>query len=267
VTGYATSEDTVSGYDGATHSLEIRGLAKSFFLNGRWRSVLDRIDLDIDSGEFVAIVGESGSGKTTLLRIIAGLENADTGSVAVGGKPIAGVGRERGMVFQEPCLLPWLTVRRNIGLGLELRDLPRATIDETVDEFLDLVGLGSFATAYPSQLSGGMAQRVGIARALAVRPQILLLDEPLGSLDAMTRMRMQRELERIWEEQRVTMIMVTHDIEEAVYLADRVVVLANGGSGIREVISVPLSRPRDRSSPEFVALRQALLREFHLSAH
>jgi sulfonate transport system ATP-binding protein len=251
----------------ATHGLEIRGLAKSFMLNGGPRPVFNRIDLDIDDGEFVAIVGESGSGKTTLLRIIAGLERADAGSVAVGGRPIDGVGCERGMVFQEPRLLPWLTVRKNISLGLELRKLSLPAIDETVDAFLELVGLSAFASAYPSQLSGGMAQRVGIARALATRPQILLLDEPLGALDAMTRMRMQRELERIWQEQRVTMVMVTHDIEEAVYLADRVVVLAGGGAGIREVLPVPLPRPRDRSCPEFVAAREALLREFHLSTH
>jgi sulfonate transport system ATP-binding protein len=257
----------MSGQATTMHDLEIRALTKSFPINGSRRPVLRRVDLDIDEGEFVAIVGESGSGKTTLLRIIAGLESADSGSVVVAGRQVDGVGSERGMVFQEPRLLPWLTVRDNIGIGLELRKLARLEIEEVTDRLLDLVGLREFAAAYPSQLSGGMAQRVGIARALAIRPQILLLDEPLGALDAMTRMRMQRELESLWQEHRITMIMVTHDIEEAVYLADKVVVMANGGAGIRRTLPVPLSRPRDRSSSEFVALREALLQEFHLGAH
>lgn len=256
----------ISGYERTGHSLEIRDLAKSFVINGSVLPVFSRLDLDIERGEFVAIVGESGSGKTTLLRIVAGLETADGGSVAVSGKYVDGVGTERGMVFQEPRLLPWLTVRKNVSIGLELRNLPQSEIDRTVEEFLDLVGLGEFAAAYPSQLSGGMAQRVGIARALATNPEILLLDEPLGALDAMTKMRMQRELERIWQEQRVTMIMVTHDIEEAVYLADRIVVMSGGGESIREVIPVALPRPRDRSCPEFSKVREALLREFNLNS-
>jgi sulfonate transport system ATP-binding protein len=248
-------------------SIEIRDLAKAFTINGNRHIVFDGIDLDIEPREFVAIVGESGSGKTTLLRIIAGLETADAGSVAVGGRPVEGVGSERGMVFQEPRLLPWLTVWKNVGLGLELRKLPRPAIERIVAELLDLVGLRGFATAYPSQLSGGMAQRVGIARALAINPEFLLLDEPLGALDAMTRMRMQGELERIWQEQRLTVIMVTHDIEEAVYLADKAVVMAGGRGGIGKVLPVPLPRPRHRSSAQFVEVREALLREFHLSTH
>jgi sulfonate transport system ATP-binding protein len=246
-------------------SLEIRNLAKSFVVNGRVHPVFSRFDLDIERGEFVAIVGESGSGKTTLLRIIAGLETADGGSVAVGGRYVDGVGSERGMVFQEPRLLPWLTVRKNVSLGLELRNLPRPAIDRTVAEFLDLVGLGQFASAYPSQLSGGMAQRVGIARALATDPEILLLDEPFGALDAMTRLRMQSELERIWQERNLTMIMVTHDIEEAVYLADKVIVMSSARAGIGEAITVSLPRPRDRSCGEFVEVREALLRQFNLA--
>jgi sulfonate transport system ATP-binding protein len=256
----------IYGYERPEHSLEIRDLAKSFVIDGRELPVFSGIDLDIKRGAFVAIVGESGSGKTTLLRIIAGLEAADRGSVAVGGKLVNGVGGERGMVFQEPRLLPWLTVRKNVSIGLELRHLPRSAIHRKVGEFLDLVGLGEFASTYPSQLSGGMAQRVGIARALATNPQILLLDEPLGALDAMTRLRMQRELERIWQEHRVTMIMVTHDIEEAVYLADEIVVLSGGRDSIRCVIPVALPRPRDRSCGEFGAVREKLLREFHLGA-
>src|SRR5271163_947957 len=157
---------------GITHSLEIKDLAKSFIINGNRLPVFSGVDLTIERGEFVVIVGESGSGKTTLLRIIAGLETADGGSVSVSGKYVDGVGTECGIVFQEPRLLPWLIVRKNVSIGLELRKLPRPEIDRTVDEFLDLVGLGEFASAYPSQLSGGMAQRIGIARALAINPQI-----------------------------------------------------------------------------------------------
>jgi sulfonate transport system ATP-binding protein len=170
-------------------------------------------------------------------------------------------------VFQEPRLLPWLVVRKNVSLGLELRNVPRPVIDRTVKEFLDLVDLGGSASAYPSQLSGGMAQRVGIARALAIDPQILLLDEPVGALDAITRMRMQGELERIWQERKVTTVMVTHDIEQAVYLADKIVVMSGRRDGISEVIPVALPRPRDRASGEFAEVREALLEEFHLSAH
>lgn len=247
--------------------LEIRDLTKSFAINGRSHAVFSSVDLNIEPGEFVVIVGESGSGKTTLLRIVAGLETADAGSVTVNGERVSGVSGDRGMVFQEPRLLPWLTVRQNVNIGLELRRLPRAAIDRRVDEFLALVGLREFASAYPRQLSGGMAQRVGIARALVTNPEVLLLDEPLGALDAMTRMRMQCELERIWSEQNVTMIMVTHDIEEAVYLADKIVVMSGGGANIGEVIEVALPRPRNRSSNEFTTIREALLRKFRLSSH
>lgn len=254
----------IDNHESRECNLEIKGLTKSFIINGRAHLILSGVDLSIERSEFVAIVGESGSGKTTLLRIVAGLEAADGGSVAVGGKKVCGVGVERGIVFQEPRLLPWLTVHQNVSLGLELRRLPRPAINQKVEEFLNLVGLGQFSAAYPGQLSGGMAQRVGIARALATNPEILLLDEPLGALDAMTKMRMQRELERIWQEYGVTMIMVTHDIEEAVYLADRIVVLSGGANNIRRVIPVPLPRPRDRSSRQFGEIREALFQEFHL---
>jgi sulfonate transport system ATP-binding protein len=262
-----SGDGIMSRTDRATHNLEIRNIAKSFMIDGRIHSVFSRFDLDIEPGEFIAIVGESGSGKTTLLRIIAGLETADAGSVLLGGRWLDGVGKERGMVFQEPRLLPWLTVRKNVGIGLELRKLPRLVVDRTVTEFLELVGLGNFGAAYSSQLSGGMTQRVGIARALVTEPEILLLDEPLGALDAMTKLRMQRELKRIWLERNLTMIMVTHDIEEAVYLADKIVVMSGGREGIGEVVPVSTSRPRDRSSGEFAELRETLLRQFNLASH
>jgi len=248
------------------HGLEIRGVSKSFVINGRPHSVFSQVDLDIAPGEFVVIVGESGSGKTTLLRIIAGLETPDRGSVAVNRRVVDGVGAERVMVFQEPRLLPWLTVRKNVSFGLELRGGRREAVERKVDASLQLVGLSAFASAYPSQLSGGMAQRVGIARALVTDPEILLLDEPLGALDAMTRMRMQHELERLWEDNNLTTVMVTHDIEEAVYLADTIVVMGGARAGFDEVVSVPLPRPRDRSAPEFVEIRESLLRRFNLNA-
>jgi sulfonate transport system ATP-binding protein len=262
-----TPEKTMGGRDRGDYGLAIRDLAKSFVIDGRLHPVFGRLDLDIERGEFVVILGESGSGKTTLLRIIAGLDAADRGSVMVNGKAVVGVGAERVMVFQEPRLLPWLTVRKNVSFGLELRNQPRQAIGRKVDEALRLVRLGAFASAYPSQLSGGMAQRVAIARALVTDPEILLLDEPLGALDAMTRMRMQHELERLWLDSQPTMIMVTHDIEEAVYLADKIVVMSGGGGALGEVMPVSLPRPRDRSSTQFVEIRETLLRRFSLASH
>jgi sulfonate transport system ATP-binding protein len=256
----------MSGQQRGGHGLEIRDLAKSFAIDGRLHPVFQQLDLDIERGEFVVIVGESGSGKTTLLRIIAGLETADHGAVAVNGKTVDGVGGQRVMVFQEPRLLPWLTVRKSVSFGLELRGHPRDAIGHKVDDALRLVGLGAFSSAYPAQLSGGMAQRVGIARALVTDPEILLLDEPLGALDAMTRMRMQQELERLWQDNGATMIMVTHDIEEAVYLADKIVVMGTGRDGASELVPVPLPRPRDRSAAQFVEIRETLLRRFNLIA-
>jgi sulfonate transport system ATP-binding protein len=235
-------------------SLEIRGLGKSFALDGRRHPVFAGLAFGISPGEFVVIVGESGSGKTTLLRIIAGLEVPDTGSVDLDGRPVRGVGADRAMVFQEPRLLPWLRVRDNVSLGLDLQRVRRAEVDRRVDEFLDLVGLGKFASAFPSQLSGGMAQRVGIARALVTDPAILLLDEPLGALDAMTRLRMQRELERLWQERSLTMVMVTHDIEEAVYLGSHVTVMTSRPGRVKTTVEIPLDRPRERrlvTTPRF----------------
>ena len=244
--------------------VSIRDLSKSFSLNGRALKVLCHIDLDVASGQCIAIVGASGSGKTTLLRILAGLEAADSGDVLIDGASIHGVGAERAVIFQEPRLLPWLTVMENVVFPLEIRKIAGDDSIKRAHRYLRLVGLTDFADAYPAQLSGGMAQRVGIARALAVQPELLLLDEPLGALDAMTKMTMQEELARIWEEEHVTMVLVTHDLEEAIYLADKVVILPRQkGSAIRTV-EVDLRRPRDRSNPGFVSLRQSLLAEFGL---
>ena len=242
----------------------VRGLSKSFALGGGQLQVLRGLDLVIEPGECLAVVGASGSGKTTLLRILAGLETPDAGEVRIDGVPRQGVGTERAVIYQEPRLLPWLTVLGNVAFGLEARGLTGAAVQEGARAAIRLVGLQDFEAAFPRQLSGGMAQRAGIARALAVRPEILLLDEPLGALDAMTRIALQEELARIWEEERVTMILVTHDLEEAIVLADRVLVLPREKGGRPRLIDIALPRPRDRSEPGFVALRRQLMVELGL---
>lgn len=240
--------------------LEIRSLRKRFPEKEGSLTVLDGIDLSIRPGEFVCIVGGSGCGKSTLLRIIAGLERDFQGSVSLGDTPITGPGLDRGYVFQEPRLFPWLTVEGNIGFGLA--DQPEERRRELVQRHLELVGLKHFESSYPHQLSGGMAHRAAIARALVGLPQVLLLDEPFGALDALTKIRMQQEILRIWEAERSTVILVTHDIDEAVYLADRVVVLSPRPGRIRHIVNVNLPRPRDRASSEFTRIRQLIYDDF-----
>jgi NitT/TauT family transport system ATP-binding protein/sulfonate transport system ATP-binding protein len=242
----------------------INNLSKSYSINGRNLNVLQGVSNHIRAGESLAIVGASGSGKTTLLRVLAGLEEADRGDVMIDGRPIHGFGTDRAVIFQEPRLLPWLSVLDNVGFPLENRGLKKAVARAQARTFVELVGLADFAEALPSQLSGGMAQRVGIARALAVKPEILLLDEPFGALDAMTKITMQEELARIWREEKVTMILVTHDLEEAVFLADRVLILPKEKGGRVREIDVDLPRPRSRSESRFVKLREELLAEFGL---
>jgi ABC-type nitrate/sulfonate/bicarbonate transport system ATPase subunit len=242
----------------------IRGLSKSFALNGHRLNVLRDLRLDIRGGEILAVVGPSGCGKTTLLRILAGLEVPDTGEVLIDDASVHGVGMERAIIFQEPRLLPWLTVLGNVAFGLDVRGNAKSYAEEKARHYIRLVGLSDFEDAYPRQLSGGMAQRVGIARALTVQPEILLLDEPLGALDAMTKITMQEELARIWREEEVTMILVTHDLEEAIYLADRVLVMPKERGATMRVIDIDLPRPRDRSENRFVRHREALLRDFGL---
>jgi sulfonate transport system ATP-binding protein len=217
---------------------------------------LKDILLTINPGEFVCIVGGSGCGKTTLLRIIAGLETEYEGAVFLDGNKLTGTGLDRGVVFQEHRLLSWLTVHDNVGFGLA--GLPAEERSRDIRHYISLVGLDKFEYEYPHQLSGGMSQRVAIARALAGRPEVLLLDEPFASLDALTRMRMQQEILRIWEAERTTVVLVTHDIEEAVYLADRVVIMSSQPGSIKKVLPVRLSRPRDRTDLEFVRLRKSV---------
>ncbi len=223
-------------------------------------TALEDVTLEVASGEVVVVVGASGCGKSTLLRIIAGLELDHEGAVEVGGVPVRGPGLDRGFVFQEHRLLPWLTVEKNVAFGVA--DLPAEERRRTVAEHVALVGLRGFERAYPHQLSGGMAQRVAIARALAPRPGVLLLDEPFGALDAFTRIQMQEELCRIWETERTTLVLVTHDIDEAIYLGDRVVVLGSRPGTVRRVLDVALPRPRDRTTANFASLRKTIYREF-----
>lgn len=248
----------------ARGQINVRNLHKSYLLQHDRLEVLRDISIDINGGECIAIVGSSGSGKTTLLRVIAGLETYDAGELLIDGKPSSGVGNERAVIFQEPRLLPWLTVLDNVAFGMEMRGASKASALDEARKFIKLVGLEKFQEAYPRQLSGGMAQRVGIARALTVNPEILLLDEPLGALDAMTKISMQEELARIWQVNGVTMLLVTHDLEEAIFLADRVVVLPQDKEVPLRMIEVDLPRPRDRNKPEFVKLRRDLMAEFGL---
>jgi ABC-type nitrate/sulfonate/bicarbonate transport system ATPase subunit len=225
---------------------------------------LDTISLSVEAGEFVSFLGPSGCGKSTLLRLIAGLETPSSGELRIGNDLIAGPNAERGLVFQDPNLFPWLTVRRNVQAGLVARGVLNEKRHE-VDEFLRLVGLESFATSYPHHLSGGMAQRVALARALINHPRVILLDEPLGALDAFTRMRMQDEVLRLWESRRTTMLLVTHDIDEAIYMSDRIVIMTPRPGRIEQIIPVNIDRPRDRSSEEFLKLRGQILELLHFA--
>jgi ABC-type nitrate/sulfonate/bicarbonate transport system ATPase subunit len=245
--------------------LVINNVNKSFKLEDQDLPVLEDINLTIDEGEFVSIVGSSGCGKTTLLRILLGLENQYEGAALLHGQRIDAPSTQRGIVFQEHRLLPWLTVEQNVAFGLINRKDCREK-KERVAKYLGLVGLKGFEKCFPSQLSGGMAQRAAIARALINSPEILLLDEPLGALDALTRMYMQKELEHIWQKEKLTTIMVTHDIEEAVYLSDRIILMSARPGKIKRIIPVPLARPRDREDLDFIRIKEELLEEFHLQA-
>jgi sulfonate transport system ATP-binding protein len=248
-------------------SLRVREVTKSFPLpedQAARRLALDRVSLSMAAGELASLVGPSGCGKSTLLRLIAGLDLPDSGELMVGAESITGPNAERGLVFQDPNLFPWLTVRRNIEAGLVARHVVHEKRNE-VDEFMRLVGLENFANAYPHHLSGGMAQRVALARALINHPKVLLLDEPLGALDAFTRMRMQDEVLRLWEARRTTMLLVTHDIDEAIYMSDRIVIMTQRPGRIERMIPVNLRRPRDRSSAEFLQLRSEILELLHFA--
>src|SRR3954447_14945511 len=211
---------------------------------------LEHASLSVGPGEMASLIGPSGCGKSTLLRLIAGLDEPTSGELWMGSEPITHPSAERGLMFQDHNLFPWLSVRRNIEAGLVARGVLHEKRHE-VEEFMRLVGLESFADAYPHHLSGGMAQRVALARALINHPKVLLLDEPLGALDAFTRMRMQDEVLRLWQARGTTMLLVTHDIDEAIYMSDRIVIMTQRPGRIERTIPVSLARPRDRNDPRF----------------
>ncbi|HTW26802.1 MAG TPA: ABC transporter ATP-binding protein [Acetobacteraceae bacterium] len=239
--------------------IAVARLGKSFAIAGRTVEALRDVSLTVRPGEFVAIVGASGCGKSTLLRVILGLESADRGEVLVDGRPVRGPGLDRGIVFQDHRLLPWLTAEGNVMAALQSARMSRSARREAARAQLALVGLAGFADAYPAQLSGGMAQRVAIARALVARPRILLLDEPLGALDALTRLRLQDELRRLTRQEGMMAILVTHDVDEAVYLGDRVVVMHPSPGRVVATLPVTLGPARDRSAPGFIRLRDRVM--------
>jgi sulfonate transport system ATP-binding protein len=245
-------------------AIEVIHVSKSFEVSGAPFEALHDVNLSVEPGTFTSLVGPSGCGKSTLLRLISGLESADGGHIRVRGQPVRGPGLDRGMVFQDHRLFPWLTVERNIRLSLRRTTFSEPHKGQIVRDLIALVGLIGFEQALPHQLSGGMAQRAAIARALAPRPDILLLDEPFGALDSLTRTRLQNEFLRIWEHEGITMLMVTHDVEEAVFLSDRVVVIEPRPGRIRRTIDIPLARPRRRSDANFIALKEEILGELNV---
>ncbi len=253
--------------------LKVENLHKSFKAeNGRESLVLKGIDLAIAETEYISVIGHSGCGKSTLLRIVAGLEKATSGSVRLQGQEIRKPGCDRMMVFQQYSLLPWLTVRQNIRLAVDevLAHLSPVEKKELVNEHIAMVNLTAAADKYPDEISGGMKQRVGIARALSIRPKMLLMDEPFGALDALTRGKLQRQVLEIWESHRQAVMMITHDVDEAIYMSDRIVLMTNGPAAtIGEILDVPFPHPRDRAqlrqSPDYYELRNHALN--FLDAH
>ncbi|WP_375455174.1 ABC transporter ATP-binding protein [uncultured Methylobacterium sp.] len=243
-------------------ALSVENLGKVFRApDGRAVVALKGIDVATHRREFLCVVGPSGCGKSTFVRILAGLETATSGVVRVGGVPVSGPGSDRGMVFQGYTLFPWLTVLRNVAFGLEENGTPRREAEREAGQWLALIGLESFAESYPHQLSGGMKQRVAIARALATRPRILLMDEPFSALDTQSRARMQAYLIEIWKKIDITIVFITHDLDEAIHLADRILVLKAHPGAVAELIEVPVPRPRSHAQalgPEFRATRARL---------
>ncbi len=257
--------ETVSQSEGS--SLRIVNVAKDFPTSENPESrqfALKDVSFSVAAGELVSLIGPSGCGKSTLLRLIAGLAGPSSGELWMGRELVTGPSARRGLVFQDPNLFPWMTVRRNIQAGLVARGVLQEKRRE-VDEFVRLVGLEGFADSFPHHLSGGMAQRAALARALINHPMVLLLDEPLGALDAFTRMRLQDEVLLLWETRATTMLLVTHDIDEAIYMSDRILIMTARPGRIEQCINVALPRPRQRNSPEFLNLRSQILDLLHLA--
>jgi ABC-type nitrate/sulfonate/bicarbonate transport system ATPase subunit len=254
---HAPRWDKESG-TGASIAIDVRGVSHAFDLGGARLPVLEDIDLSVAAGEFMALLGPSGCGKSTLLRLIAGLEPPSAGTILADGEPIASPDPRRNLVFQDPTLFPWLTVRNNVASGLDARGVLKQQ-RHRVDEALNLVDLQAFAGAYPHQLSGGMAQRASLARAMVNDPALLLLDEPLGKLDSLTRLTLQAELVRLWQRNRFTALLVTHDVEEALLLTARIIVLTDRPARIKASFEVVKPYPRHRDDPDIVALRRQIL--------
>ncbi|WP_257477642.1 ABC transporter ATP-binding protein [Acidipropionibacterium jensenii] len=241
-------------------AIDLLDISQAFLSHGNPLPVLDRVSLSVQPGSFVSLVGPSGSGKSTLLRLAAGLDRPLTGRIYVDGHQVTGPDPSRGLVFQDPTLLPWLTVAQNIGLGPQVQGHGDDPIWRSrVESMIELVGLEAFSEALPAELSGGMAQRASLARALVTRPEILLLDEPLGKLDALTRSTLQAEIDQLWHRQGFTALMVTHDVEEALLLSDRIVVFSARPARVLEDLTIALPRPRTRDAPEFRQLRRDIL--------
>jgi ABC-type nitrate/sulfonate/bicarbonate transport system ATPase subunit len=243
--------------------VEIKKVRKTFPRNdGSDIVVLDDVDLTFESAEFVCLIGPSGCGKSTLLRLIAGLARQDSGTISLDGAEITKPGCERGLVFQDPTLFPWMTIYENIAYGLRSRGVYKAE-KRHIPDFFRLVGLEGFEKSYPHHLSGGMAQRAALARTLVNRPKVLLLDEPLGALDAFTRMNMQDEILSIWQKHRMTTVMVTHDVDEAIYMATRIIVMSARPAKIEWVVKVEKEYPRHRDDGDFLELRAKILHILH----
>jgi NitT/TauT family transport system ATP-binding protein len=250
--------------------MSVEGLGRAFEAGGQRVEALRNVTYAVRQRELISVIGPSGCGKSTLIRILAGLDRPTSGSVKLDGKPVLGPGADRGMVFQGYTLFPWLSVKRNVMFGPKMKHMRSAQAERKALEWLDLVGLADFADHYPAQLSGGMKQRVAIARALANEPRILLMDEPFGALDAQTRCSMQAHLLRIWQAVDVTILFITHDLEEAIYLSDRIVVLGARPGRIVEIIDVPVARPRSQEqflSGHFLATKKRLEELIHGPTH
>jgi NitT/TauT family transport system ATP-binding protein len=246
--------------------MSVEALGRDFDANGVRTTALSRVSFEVRKREFISVIGPSGCGKSTLIRILAGLDYPTSGTVRLDGRAVQGPGADRGMVFQAYTLFPWLTVKKNVMFGLKMKGIANGKAEQMATEWLGVVGLSDAADKYPGQLSGGMKQRVAIARALANEPRIMLMDEPFGALDAQTRCSMQAHLLRIWEAVDVTVLFITHDLEEAVYLSDRIVVLGANPGRIVEIIDVPVARPRSPAqflSGHFLATKQRLEELIH----
>ena len=255
---------TTPATDLERQTLHVRGVSKTYASKGGSIEALRNVTLNVGSGEIIGIVGRSGCGKSTLLRLIAGLDMEFAGRISLDGSDITGPGTERGVVFQEPRLFPWLTIEQNVAISVHEVDMPKSAKQERVKANLALVGLTGFEERFPHEISGGMAQRAAVARALTSQPSLLLLDEPFAALDALTKMQMQDELIGIWQHRRISIVLITHDIEEAIHLCDRIIVMSPRPGEIKSVTEVSLPRPRTRTGAATSALRERLMADLGL---